>query len=124
MHLGVPGFVLILVASMWHAYATRYSFRSNPKPNKPKLYTMVSIHLALANGTALFVWLTFVVIAAIAATAASYKGADHAKTLQEGGVRVWWGASPWLILSAGIVSLPWAYEAVQWRYTEVQGDKS
>jgi hypothetical protein len=41
------------------------------------------------------------------------------QTLESGGIRVWWGQSPWLALAAGLVGLPWAYESVRWRHAEL-----
>jgi hypothetical protein len=116
---GSSGVVVVLVDLLLQVYATRYSFRTDPNPAKPRMYTLVSLHLALSAGSTLIIWVTFITIAAICASASSYRGLDKAATLEQGGVRIWWGTSPWLVLAAGVVGLPWTFEAVRWRHAEI-----
>jgi len=112
-------FVLLILALFFQAYGTRYSFRKDPEPTKERLYTLISLHVFLANATTLTVWIAFIVIASICAAASSYKGVNKTQALESGGIRVWWGTSPWLVLGAGLVGLPWAYESVRWRHAEL-----
>jgi hypothetical protein len=113
------GFVLLILSTFIQAYGTRYSFRKDPEPTKERLYTLISLHLLFANATTLAIWITFVTIAGILASATSYKGVDKSQSLEAGGIRIWWGISPWLILSAGLLGLPWAFESVRWRHAEL-----
>lgn len=79
------------------------------------MYGLAQIHFITVAVCFLFTFIAFVAQAAVVGRAVALSG-----DLETGGVTMYWGQSPFLVLAAGLVHLGWGYEAVRWR-TELLG---
>lgn len=82
------------------------------------MYTLVTVHLVLTLTATAMVWLSFIILVSICAAAHQDRGIDSVKSMEEGGVRVSIGPSPWILLTGCIVSCFWVWETLRWRHAE------
>ena len=109
-------FSILLLAILWQAYTTRCHRKKSHVA--VKVYTLVTVHLVLTLTATAMVWLSFIILVSICAAAHQDRGIDSVKSMEEGGVRVSIGPSPWILLTGCIVSCFWVWETLRWRHAE------
>jgi hypothetical protein len=120
----VQGFTVLFLCIILQGWLTNYANHQEKPASLNKLYTLVTMHYILAVGTALLLWITFIALIAVCASATGFKATIAEKPLELGGLRISCGSSVWLVLVAAILGILWGWEAMQWRQAEFNRNPS
>jgi hypothetical protein len=120
----VQGFTVLFLCIILQGWLTHYANHREKPASLDKLYTLVTIHYILAVGTALLLWISFIALIAVCASATGFKATIAERPLESGGIRISYGSSVWLVLVAAILGILWGWEAMRWRQAEFNRNPS